>query len=125
MIFNEIGNKTSPTIILLHGGGLSDWSWQNAVKMLESDYHIVTPIIDGHGEAGKETFVSIEHSAVELIEYIEKQFDGKVFAIGGLSIGRFAAVLIILICARSGEPGGAIAGITAGVAIALADPRFP
>ncbi len=44
--------------------------------------------------------------------------------IGGLSIGRFAAVLIILICARSGEPGGAIAGITAGVAIALADSRF-
>lgn len=87
MIFKEIGNKELPTIILLHGGGLSDWSWQNAIKELQSDFHIVTPIIDGHGADGKEEFVSIENSANKLIDYIDNQYNGTVFAIGGLSIG--------------------------------------
>ena len=87
MIVKEIGNKEGPTMILLHGGGLSYWSWQSIVKQLQTDFHIVTPIIDGHGEDGEEKFTSISDSAVKLIHYIDRQYDGKVFAIGGLSIG--------------------------------------
>lgn len=87
MIFKETGNKELPTIILLHGGGLSDWSWKKTVDALQTCFHIVTPIIDGHGEDGNEEFVSIEDSANKLIDYIDEQYSGKVFAIGGLSIG--------------------------------------
>jgi pimeloyl-ACP methyl ester carboxylesterase len=87
MMFLEFGNKESQTIILLHGGGLSYWSLLGVVELLINDYHIVTPIIEGHGENGHETFVSIEHSADKLIEYIDKVCGGKVFALGGLSIG--------------------------------------
>jgi pimeloyl-ACP methyl ester carboxylesterase len=87
MIFKETGEKSLPTIILLHGGGLSDWSWKNAVPLLSSEFHLVTPILDGHGEDGSETFISIQKCAEELIGYIENDCGGKVFAIGGLSIG--------------------------------------
>ena len=87
MIFKETENKGLPTIILLHGGGLSWWSLKPIIELLKMNYHVVTPIIDGHGEDGKETFVSIENSALKLIEYIDHQYNGKVFAIGGLSIG--------------------------------------
>ena len=87
MIFKETDNKDLPTIILLHGGGLSNWSFQNIVKQLQSDFHVVTPIIDGHGEDGEEEFISISDSAMKLISYIDTQCNGKVFAIGGLSIG--------------------------------------
>ena len=41
--------------------------------------------------------------------------------IGGLSVGRMLSVLIILLCARSGwESGGAVAGLTAGIAMGFA-----
>ncbi|WP_304508801.1 alpha/beta fold hydrolase [Anaerotignum sp.] len=87
MIFKEIGDKKYPTIIFLHGGGLSDWSWKVIVDKFSDKYNVVTPIIDGHGEDGGEKFISIDDSASKLIDYIEKEKSGKVFAIGGLSIG--------------------------------------
>ena len=87
MIFKETNNKDFPTIILLHGGGLSNWSLQNIVNELQTDFHVVTPIIDGHGEDGEEEFISISDSAMKLISYIDTSCNGKVFAIGGLSIG--------------------------------------
>ncbi|MDD3223886.1 MAG: alpha/beta hydrolase [Clostridium sp.] len=87
MIFKETSNKDFPTIILLHGGGLSNWSLKEIVNKLKTRFHVVTPIIDGHGEDGEEEFVSIVDSATKLINYIDTQCNEKVFAIGGLSIG--------------------------------------
>jgi hypothetical protein len=87
MIIREIGNSEWPTIILLHGGGLSDWSWKRIAHLLNARYHVVTPIIDGHGDDGNEDFISIEDSATKIIHYIQAQHNGRVFAIGGLSIG--------------------------------------
>lgn len=87
MIFKETNNKDLPTIILLHGGGLSNWSLQNIVNQLQTNFHVVTPIIDGHGDNGEEEFISISDSAAKLTSYIDTRCNGKVFAIGGLSIG--------------------------------------
>ena len=67
MLFKEIGVKGNPTMILLHGGGLSDWSLQGVVEKLKNEFYVITPIIDGHGEDGHEDFVSIENSATKLI----------------------------------------------------------
>jgi pimeloyl-ACP methyl ester carboxylesterase len=87
MKYKDFGNKDNPTIILMHGGGLSWWSLNNIIDDLEKQYHIVTPIIDGHGEDGQTEFISIEDSANKLISYIDSKLDGKVYALGGLSIG--------------------------------------
>lgn len=99
MIFKEIGDKNLPTIILLHGGGLSDWSWKKVVNQIQSEFHIITPIIDGHGEDGKTEFISIEDSANKLIDYVDINYNGKIFAIGGLSIG--AQIVIEVLSKRS------------------------
>jgi len=87
MQYKEFGSKDKEIIILLHGGGLSWWSLQRVVDILEKEYYVVTPIIDGHGEDGENSFLSIEDSAKKLIEYIDSNFGGKVLAIGGLSLG--------------------------------------
>jgi len=66
MKFKEFGQSDLPTIILLHGGGLSWWSIKNVIDDLQQNYHVVTPIIDGHGDDGDTIFVSIEDSASKL-----------------------------------------------------------
>jgi pimeloyl-ACP methyl ester carboxylesterase len=95
MLFKETGNRNDPTIILLHRCGLSWWSLKPIIEQLKDKYHIITPILDGHGEDGSTTFVSIEDSANKLINYIDTQYRGKVFAIGGLSIGAQIVVEVL------------------------------
>jgi pimeloyl-ACP methyl ester carboxylesterase len=89
MLFKETDNKHLglPTVILLHGGGLSWWSLSGIVELLKDEYHVVTPILDGHGEDGDKTFVSIEDSSETLLEYIDSTCAGEVFALCGLSLG--------------------------------------
>lgn len=98
MIFKEYGDSHLPTIILLHGGGLSDWSLKKITESFKTNYHIVTPIIDGHGEAGETNFISIENSSKKLLNYIDTHLNGRVFALGGLSIG--AQIVIETLCNR-------------------------
>lgn len=87
MLFREFGDKALPTIILLHGGGLSWWAFTDIIPILKEKYHVVTPIIDGHGDDGKTTFISIEESAQKLLQYIDTNFNGNVHALCGLSLG--------------------------------------
>ena len=95
MLFKEAGSRELPTIILLHGGGVSWWSLSPVIDLLKDDYHVVTSIIDGHGEDGGTTFVSIEDSASKLLGYIDSQCGGSVFALGGLSLGAQIAVEVL------------------------------
>ncbi len=87
MIFKEFGDKNRPVIILLHGGGLSWWSFKPQIESLQKDYFIVAPIIDGHGDDWNNTFISIEKSAERIIDYIKGNCNGKIHAICGLSLG--------------------------------------
>lgn len=87
MKFLEFGDPSAPTIVLLHGGGLSWWSWTDVIEGLKSEYHLVAIVLDGHGEEGERPFLSIEDSASKLIEYVDAQCFGHVFALMGLSIG--------------------------------------
>ena len=95
MKYKEFGDKKHPTIILLHGGGLSWWAFKNIVRFLQTEYYIVTPIIDGHGEDGDMPFISIQDCAKKLLRYIDENFGGKVFALGGLSLGAQIAVELL------------------------------
>ena len=87
MIFKKFTNKGKPVIILIHGGRLSWWNYKDEIMLLKDDFEMVLPVIDGHGEDYGTEFKSIEHCAEEIIEYIHKNYDGRVFLIGGLSLG--------------------------------------
>ena len=74
------------SIVLLHGGGLSWWNYIDEIELLENEFHIVIPILDGH--SGSDTnFTSIESNALEIISFINENYNGKVKLIGGLSLG--------------------------------------
>jgi len=85
--FRIFGEKSQPVVCLLHGGGLSWWAYKPIIEKLKKNYHVVVAIIDGHDEDSDHPFISIEHSAVNLVEYIDDNYRGHVFAIIGLPLG--------------------------------------
>lgn len=91
MDVQEFGQQNAEVILLLHGGGLSWWNYREASKLLEEQYHVVLPVLDGHGDSDA-PFTSIEENAARLITYIDTHFGGQVLAVGGLSLGGQVAV---------------------------------
>ena len=50
MIVKTFGSQDQDTLLLLHGGGLSWWSYQKAAALFAAQhYHVVLPILDGVG----------------------------------------------------------------------------
>ena len=86
MNYVEYGKENSNVIILLHGGGLSWWNYKEAAEMLQSDYRVILPILDGHSNCERD-FLTIEDNAREIIEFVDEQFRDSVLLLGGLSLG--------------------------------------
>ncbi len=86
MRFIEYGKENLEKIVLLHGGGLSWWNYEDVGKSLQNEYHIILPILDGHAESDK-PFTTIEDNAKEIMEFIDTHCGGSVLLIGGLSLG--------------------------------------
>ena len=82
----EFGQHNPNVIMLLHGGGLSWWNYREVAKLLEKDYHVILPVLDGHADSDT-AFTAIEDHAARLISYIDTHFGGQVTAISGLSLG--------------------------------------
>lgn len=63
--------------------------------MLSDRYHVILPTLDGHGEEYKKDYISTEHSAKQIMEYIKKNCGGKLFAVGGVSLGGQIAIGVV------------------------------
>ena len=97
MLVKEYGKSNKDIIILLHGGGLSWWNYEEVSEILKSNYHVILPILDGHSGSDRD-FTSIESNANEIIEYIDNSYNGNVKLIGGLSLG--AQILLDILSKR-------------------------
>ena len=82
----EFGKQNEDTVLLLHGGGLSWWNYREVARLLENDYHVILPVLDGHADSDA-PFTTIEGNAARLISYIDSRFGGQVTVLGGLSLG--------------------------------------
>ena len=94
MKFREFGTACPETIVLLHGGGLSWWNYRAASEALQSDFHVILPVLDGHAGSDR-PFTTIEDNAEEIISFIDEQCGGHVLLIGGLSLGAQVALEIL------------------------------
>ncbi|MBQ6540399.1 MAG: alpha/beta hydrolase [Oscillospiraceae bacterium] len=84
--------------MLLHGGGLSWWNYREAAETLQSVYHVILPILDGHAGSDR-PFTTIEDNAAEIISFIDRELKGAVTLIGGLSLG--AQILLEMLSQRN------------------------
>ena len=85
MRFQEYGTKQKNVILLLHGGGLSWWNYREAAKLLQGEYHVILPILDGHSGSDR-PFTTIEDNASEIISFMYEHLNGSALLIGGLSL---------------------------------------
>ena len=82
----EYGQSNNRVVMLLHGGGLGPWSFRAVAELLQDDFHVIVPFLDGHA-GSDDNFVGIAENAKRLIDYIEENHGGRVDFIGGLSLG--------------------------------------
>ncbi|WMJ90463.1 alpha/beta fold hydrolase [Anaerocolumna sp. MB42-C2] len=87
MKFHEFGDKNNPHIMLIHGGGNAWWNYLRQARALSDRYHVILPTMDGHGEEYAISYVSTEATADKLMDYINKNCDGRLFALCGVSLG--------------------------------------
>lgn len=97
MNYVEYGKENNHVIILLHGGGLSWWNYRAVAEMLQYEYRVILPILDGHAASDRD-FTTIEDNAAEIIEFIDEKFGGSVLLLGGLSLG--AQILLEILSQR-------------------------
>ena len=80
MNYVEYGKENSDVIILLHGGGLSWWNYKEVAERLQTDYHVVLPILDGHAGCDKRkrsnpcTYKSPEKFDITIIIQLHKLY---------------------------------------------------
>ena len=86
MTYKEFGSANARTILLLHGGGLSWWNYREEAEMLQHEYHMILPVLDGHAGSDK-PFSTIESNARDIISFIRESLNGSVFMLCGLSLG--------------------------------------
>ena len=95
MKFHEFGDKNLPPVLLIHGGGSSWWNYLRQARILSEDYRVILPTLNGHGEEFQRDYISTEDSAQEILNYVRQNYDGKLFAIGGVSLGGQIAMEIL------------------------------
>ena len=86
MRFIEYGKENKDVIVLLHGGGLSWWNYREVAELLQTDFRVILPILDGHSGSDSD-FTTIEDNADRIISFIDENFGGSVLLLGGLSLG--------------------------------------
>ncbi len=99
MNYVEFGSEHKATILLLHGGGLCWWNYREAALLLQNEYCVILPILDGHAGSDR-PFTTIEDNAADIISFIDTRLNGSVLLIGGLSLG---GQILLEILSRRGD----------------------
>lgn len=97
MQYREYGAEHAQTVLLLHGGGLSWWNHRAEAELLQAEYRVILPVLDGHAESDR-PFTTIEDNAAEIVSFIDERLNGEVLLIGGLSLG--AQILLEILSQR-------------------------
>lgn len=94
MNFLCFGDKSSQSILFIHGmASTAMLCYEPILKML-SDYYVILAEVDGHSERTGE-LVSVENDCDEIENYILDNLSGNLYCLSGFSMGATMAVEII------------------------------
>jgi pimeloyl-ACP methyl ester carboxylesterase len=72
IFYREAGNKSSPTLLLLHGFPSSSHMFRNLIPILAGHYHVVAPDFPGFGQTDLPRHSEFAYSFANLAEVIGK-----------------------------------------------------
>lgn len=81
-------------MVFLHGGGVSGWMWDKQTAYF-SDHYCIVPDLPGHGQSMLNEPFSIQRTAEELNQFLERYSEGREMVVVGFSLG--AQVLVEMI----------------------------
>jgi pimeloyl-ACP methyl ester carboxylesterase len=102
----ECGPADAPTLLFVHGGGISRWMWEPQLALLAADFHCLVVDLPGHGDSAGVPFVSIADCAERLHTLIKTRAHKKVASVIGVSLG--AQILLELMARFPGRVGKAV-----------------
>jgi len=94
LYYTESGPANAHTIVFLHGGGVSGWSWQPQIKRLP-DYHCIVPDLPGHGKSQTNDPIRITTAAAEVADLIKSRVTTGRAHVVGLSMGGQVALHLL------------------------------
>lgn len=86
MYVREMGPADAPTLVLLHGGGVSGWIWQPIWQRLPQ-FHYLVPDLPEHGKSAAAGPFTIRDAAERIAELIATRAHGGRAHVVGLSLG--------------------------------------
>lgn len=89
------GDPNTPTIVFLHGAGVSSWMWEEQVQHLSKRFHCITVDLPGNGESYQQPWVSLADSADQVAVIIREQAAGSKAHLVGLSLGSYVALKLL------------------------------
>jgi pimeloyl-ACP methyl ester carboxylesterase len=92
---HEYGQHGMPTILFLHGLGVSSWMWQDQIESLQANYHCLAVDLPGNGDSYQVEWVSFAETAVALAQIIRNRASGGQAHVVGLSLGGYAALQLL------------------------------
>ena len=94
LFVRESGPMSAPTIVFLHGGGVSGWSWQPQIEAFP-DYHLLVPDLPEHGHSLAEAPFTFPDAAARVADLIrDRGHAGRAHVIG-LSLGAQTAIQLL------------------------------
>lgn len=82
----ESGSPVSPTIVFLHGGGLSSRMWQPIIERLP-EFYCLAPDLPEHGHSASLAPFDLDDAARRVAEMIRLHVPGRKAHLVGLSLG--------------------------------------
>lgn len=75
IFYREAGDKSKPTILLLHGYPSSSHMFRNLIPQLAGKYHVVAPDYPGYGQSSMPKVTEFDYTFDNLARVIEKFSD--------------------------------------------------
>ena len=89
------GPDSAPSVVFLHGGGVSGWSWGLVVERLVDTYHCLIPDLPEHGRSVHVGPLSLPLVVDGVAAVIREQAHGGRAHLVGLSLGSQAGLLLL------------------------------